>query len=138
MTNNDELETLIKGLSKAITAQGKVIDKMALRIDTLFEIKEIKENEQKPEPKKEEPIDDIPKGEYIRYKDKHYEFKAAPQIETEKAVQMLFKELDATFWIPKSVMTDEKFQIGLVKWYALLQNKQWILEKNNLLVKEEA
>ena len=74
MTNNDELETLIKGLSKAITAQGKVIDKMALRIDTLFEIKEIKENEQKPEPKKEEPKPekDAVKGTRIEYKFEEY------------------------------------------------------------------
>jgi len=136
MTSNDELEALIKGLSKAITKQGKLIDKLALRIDALFEMKDIRENEQKP-PESSEVVDDIPLNQYIRYKGDHYEFKAAPQIETNKAVQMLFSELGLTVWFPKSVLEDDTFQKGLIKWYSLYPDKSWILRKNSLIGEEE-
>ena len=75
-------------------------------------------------------IDDIPKGNYVRYTDKHWELKAAPEIETEKGIKLYIDDLKEGFWFPKMAFEDKKFQIGLVKWYRV---QKWVLEQNGLI-----
>ena len=123
MVTNDELLEAIELLGKVVTKTAKITND---RIDNIVNLLTLKENEEKPVEKKEEPTatnhqgnntvgpgivitDDpnhgevpikhknIPKGNYVRYTNKHCELKAAPEIETEKGIKLYIDDLKEGF-----------------------------------------
>ena len=138
-TSNDEIAVLLAAISKQMTQQGQLIRKMWVEMTglapTADDLKPKKEMPKKDliitdDPNHGHVIDDIPKGNYVRYTDKHWELKAAPEIETEKGIKLYIDDLKEGFWFPKMAFEDKKFQIGLVKWYRV---QKWVLEKNGLI-----
>ena len=90
-------------------------------------------NNAKP-PSVEEIIDDIPKGDYIRWKDGNYEVKTIITNETEKAVELQPVGLKDAFWFPKStIIGEDSYQKGLVKWRKIMT---WILKQKKFVEEE--
>ena len=138
---NIRIDTLFERLGPIITILDAFLKKFEdkvpepIREDVDYEKSEIRHAS--PGIEGSAAIKDIPKGDYIRYKDKHYELKAAPEIETEKGINLYIEGRGESFWFPKAAFEDTKYQMGLVKWYKVKSTHKWVLEKNGLIGEEE-